>query len=349
MAVPAQYGYRISCFRIDVSSALSTSAEDFLYLLPAIGITSPVELKTKNIYFIRGTFQSEDIEVIACRLICDAVLDSYEIRQVGVEAQRPPENTVYSSRTQIGVRELEVSLRPGVTDNTAAELLRAIRGLGYAGVCSAATGKRYEFSGDIADGDLHLIAKSYLVNETIESYVLGEIQPEFSQASPSRHLPELFNLDSLDNEGLIDLSRERRLALDLDEMSAIRSYFRSVGRPVTDAELEMIAQSWSEHCIHKTFKALITISQPDEKHHANLDETQQHGAVDQVDSILNTYLQSVTDSIRAPWVRSAFVDNAGVIEFDSTTDLSFKVETHNHPSALEPFGGANTMIGSWLT
>ena len=61
--------------------------------------------------------------------------------------------------------------------------------------------------------------------------------------------------------------------------------------------------------------------------------------------MLKTYLRAATEKINAPWVRSAFVDNAGILDFDDQFEISFKVETHNHPSAIEPFGGANTGVG----
>jgi phosphoribosylformylglycinamidine synthase len=139
---------------------------------------------------------------------------------------------------------------------------------------------------------------------------------------------DVIPLRSLDEAGLLALSHDRRAALDLAEMQAIQAYFRGEGRDPTDVEFEMIAQTWSEHCVHKTFKARIQVAgQPD------------------VNGILKTYLRAATDAIAAPWVRSAFVDNAGIIDFDDDYEISFKVETHNHPSAIEPFGGANTGVG----
>jgi phosphoribosylformylglycinamidine synthase subunit PurSL len=66
---------------------------------------------------------------------------------------------------------------------------------------------------------------------------------------------------------------------------------------------------------------------------------------EEIDGLLKSTIQAATEAIGADWVRSAFVDNAGVIAFDEEYDLSFKVETHNHPSAIEPFGGANTGVG----
>ncbi len=127
------------------------------------------------------------------------------------------------------------------------------------------------------------------------------------------------------------ISEDRRLALNLTEMQAIQNYYRQEGREPTDVELETLAQTWSEHCIHKSFKAYIIYVGPD--------------GVQQIDSLLDTYIRAATDKINKPWIRSAFVDNAGIVAFDNFFDLAFKVETHNHPSALDPFAGANTGVG----
>ncbi|NJM30805.1 MAG: hypothetical protein HC855_12535, partial [Rhizobiales bacterium] len=131
-----------------------------------------------------------------------------------------------------------------------------------------------------------------------------------------------------DDAGLLEISKARRLALDLAEMRAVQAYYQRENRDAADVELEMIAQTWSEHCVHKTFRAKIEGSD---------------GST--VNGLLKTYIAAATRELARPWVRSAFVDNAGVIEFDEAFDLAFKVETHNHPSALEPFGGANTGVG----
>ncbi len=120
-------------------------------------------------------------------------------------------------------------------------------------------------------------------------------------------------------------------------MCAIQNYFIKEQRDPSDVEFETIAQTWSEHCVHKTFRAKIDIRYLNPKSRISKIET--------VDSLIRTYLKSATDEINAPWVLSAFVDNAGIIDFDDEFEVSFKVETHNHPSAVEPFGGANTGVG----
>ncbi|MCB0238101.1 MAG: phosphoribosylformylglycinamidine synthase, partial [Anaerolineae bacterium] len=112
--------------------------------------------------------------------------------------------------------------------------------------------------------------------------------------------------------------------------------YRQESREPTDVELETLAQTWSEHCVHKTFRALIDYREIDAD--GNVHEQQ-------IDSLLKTYIRAATERANKPWVRSAFVDNAGIVAFDDDYDLAFKVETHNHPSALEPFGGANTGVG----
>ena len=132
------------------------------------------------------------------------------------------------------------------------------------------------------------------------------------------------------------LSREGQLYLQLAEMQTIRQHFRELGREPTDVELETIAQTWSEHCSHKTLAGRI----------AYRDE---HGER-QFDNMLKETIFAATQKIREQlgaddWCVSVFEDNAGVVRFDDEFNLAFKVETHNHPSALEPYGGANTGVG----
>ncbi|MEY2552490.1 MAG: phosphoribosylformylglycinamidine synthase subunit PurSL, partial [Ilumatobacteraceae bacterium] len=138
---------------------------------------------------------------------------------------------------------------------------------------------------------------------------------------------ELVDIADLDDAALEALNRQRGLSLDLAELHAIADHFRSVGRPPTDVELETLAQTWSEHCAHKTFRARIT--------------------TDDGQSIapLLQQLRAATDAIDAPFLRSAFVGNAGIVSFSPGTTVAVKAETHNHPSAIEPFGGANTGVG----
>jgi len=321
--------------RIDVTSLISRRSEFLLSQLPSIGIDKNVRIQIADIYFLEGRIAPDALQEIAQRLICDAVTEQ-------VECQSDAGDSVVSSFKGDGNRHrIEVGFRPGVTDNVANELLRAIHRIGIDGVESVATGARYDLEGELSRTELDHIATSLLVNEVVQRYEIGAFQPEFADQGAGIETPQYIELRGLDEADLKVVNIERRLALDEGELRAIQEYFMQEGRPATDAELETLAQTWSEHCVHKTFQARIDCEyEGDSKQgKSNLHMP------DQINSILKTYLVSATEAIAAPWVRSAFVDNAGVIEFDDAYDLSFKVETHNHPSAIEPFGGANTGVG----
>ena len=155
-----------------------------------------------------------------------------------------------------------------------------------------------------------------------------EINKTFSKA-------KRINILDADDEKLMQISVEGMLSLNLSEMKAIKKYFSDIGRNPTDVELETIAQTWSEHCVHKTFKGLIEYKEIDGKEEK----------LEIIDSLFSTYLKRVTQELNKDWCLSVFSDNAGIIAFDDKYGIAFKVETHNHPSAIEPYGGAETGIG----
>ena len=139
----------------------------------------------------------------------------------------------------------------------------------------------------------------------------------------------ILNADAVE---LSRISQEGLLSLNLAEMQAIQAHFAKLERNPTDVELETIAQTWSEHCVHKTFKSMIEYAEKGRE-------------TEMVDGLFKTYIQGATQEIGAEWCVSVFTDNAGIIEFDDKYNIVFKVETHNHPSAIEPYGGAGTGIG----
>jgi phosphoribosylformylglycinamidine synthase len=137
-------------------------------------------------------------------------------------------------------------------------------------------------------------------------------------------------------EQLTVFSRQRLLSLTVEEMTVIQTYFRRQHRPPTDAELETLAQTWSEHCKHKTFRARVSHTETDAEGH----ETRRDYA-----DLLKDTIVKVTEDLDKPWCLSVFKDNAGIVAVDGEEALAFKAETHNHPSALEPYGGAGTGLG----
>lgn len=322
-------------YRIEVTSLVSNRSEVLLSQLASIGIERQVGIKIANLYFLEGQVSYQAVQEIAQKLICDPVTQQVEIH--------PAKAGVVTSKHALAdnMHRIEIGFRPGVTDTVANELFQAIQRIGISAVAHVATGTRYDFEGHLSPDELERIARSLLVNDVIHRVEFGEIRLQFVEQGLQAPKIQQIELRGLDQEELQRVNVERRLALDMEELHAIQTYFTEEGRPATDGELETLAQTWSEHCVHKTFQAHIHCSYES----AFLDTGQSQHAPEHIDSILKTYLRSATAAIAAAWVRSAFVDNAGVIEFDEALDLSFKVETHNHPSAIEPFGGANTGIG----
>lgn len=224
-----------------------------------------------------------------------------------------------------GGHVVDVLLRPGVTDTAGAELQRAAAWMDRA--VAVTTGHRYRVHGIESAADLDRLVRRLLANPVIEHWSIDSDPPPTGDASNPPPPIERVAITDLADDDLVALGHERGLSLDLDQLRAIAAHFRFAGREPTDAELETLAQTWSEHCAHTTFRADIVLA----------DGT----AV----TPLLKQLRNATDTVAAPWVVSAFVGNAGIVQFTPERTLALKAETHNHPSAVEPFGGANTGVG----
>jgi phosphoribosylformylglycinamidine synthase len=135
------------------------------------------------------------------------------------------------------------------------------------------------------------------------------------------------NMLQAEHKQLMEISRELGIGLNLQEMNAVQEYFRNKRRNPTDVELQTIGQTWSEHCFHKTFKSKIKMNG------------------EEIDGVFETYIVKAAEELSPRWCFSVFEDNAGIIRFNRNYGVAIKVETHNHPSAIEPFGGAATGVG----
>ncbi|MHB8909471.1 MAG: AIR synthase-related protein, partial [Syntrophales bacterium] len=309
----------------------------------------PVDsVKTIEVYTIDALLTAKELERAARGPLCDPVIQEYAV-------DRPLAR---------GFDWLiEVGFRPGVTDNvgkTAAEAIALLIGK----TLRVTTSRQYAIGAvrggctldPLTRGDAERIASELLANDLIQRFdiidgrtwdqakgikpyvprVLGEENP--------RTVP--IELDCPDEE-LVRISNERVLALTLDEMRILRDYLKNetvlarrkqvgLGARMTDAELECLAQTWSEHCKHKIFNARIAY-----------DDGQGHTS--EIDSLFSSCIKRSTREIRErmgtnDWCLSVFSDNAGIIRFNDDWNLVFKVETHNSPSALDPYGGALTGI-----
>jgi len=258
---------------------------------------------------------------------------------------------------------LEVGFRPGVTDNegrTAGQSIAMVLGLPKPLPRDFAvyTSTRYLLSGALTEALVRRIAVDLLANELIQRFEYKSrkawaASPGFPARAakvvgrPSDAVATI-TLSGLTDAQLMDISRTGVLALSLEEMQTIRAYYErsdvaasraALGLPdqPTDVELEALAQTWSEHCKHKIFNARIDY------------HDQAAGASQTINSLYKTFIQDTTALLRRrmgqdDFCLSVFKDNAGVIRFSEDVNVCVKVETHNSPSALDPYGGALTGI-----
>ena len=231
----------------------------------------------------------------------------------------------------------EVTFKPGVTNPsaiTAREALRLELGSHFPVDAVVQTALQYRIAG--MRNEDRVMAASLLHNPLIQmiSTELPEIYPH--EMAQSDQNVELIEIGVMGGDALMSLSKARTLSLSLEEMRAIQEYaaYREPKGFVSDIELEVFAQTWSEHCKHKIFAAQIDYD----------DGTTQR----LIDGLYPSYIKAVTRRLSAmpgkDYVRSVFHDNAGVIDFDDDHVVCIKAETHNSPSALDPYGGAITGI-----
>ncbi len=297
-------------------------------------------VETRDIYLLDCSLDGEELEHVA-RAFEDPVVQQAHL---GSAPARPFDWAI------------QVGYKPGVTDNVGTSAKVAISDLlgraltedesVYSATC-------YLLRGKIDHDEAWRVATDLLANPLIQSIEVRSFEQWASQA-PSTAAPRItsryeptvatFDLERSDQE-LVELSRRSLWALSLLEMHAIRDYCASpdqleirrghgLSREPTDAEMECLAQTWSEHCKHKIFNSRLDYEDTESGRHRT------------IDSLFDTYIRGATRAAGKDkdWLLSVFEDNAGVVRFTEDTNLVFKVETHNTPSALDPYGGAITGI-----
>ncbi|MDP2830671.1 MAG: phosphoribosylformylglycinamidine synthase subunit PurS [Candidatus Omnitrophota bacterium] len=291
-----------------------------------LGIAGVKKVRFIQVYTLEGNLAGGQALSICQELLTDKVAQDYKILS-GQSNNHPKANQ----------HIIEVAYNPGVMDPVEASVLKGIQDLGISSVDSVKTAKKYIIFGKLSPAQLKTISEKLLYNKLIQHVV----SPNLIEGD-TKHLPGYrFNLITVDLLGamdakLLEISKRGQLFLNLNEMRQIRDYFRKIKRNPTDCELETIAQTWSEHCYHKTFRG--NIAYKESKAAPQLGNRA-------IKNLLKSTIMKVTKELNKDWCVSVFKDNSGVIKFDKDNNICFKVETHNHPSALEPFGGANTGIG----
>ncbi len=275
-------------------------------------------------YLLEGV-SKDDADRLAAELLVDSVVESATVAVIG----KPAVGAAYT-----------VLLKPGVMDPVAESVLRAAADLGVP-LTGVRTFRRYFGPETASSLDRDALFRKVLANFAIEQVVVGPLTTDhLGLGSAYQFKLETVPLRDLPDDILLSLSKERTLALTLDEMRTIQAHFAALGRDPTDVELESLAQTWSEHCSHKTLKSAVEYTETIDgvttvKRFANLLKETVFGATQTIRANLGA----------ADWCVSVFSDNAGIIAFDDENHLCMKVETHNRPSAIEPYGGANTGLG----
>jgi phosphoribosylformylglycinamidine synthase len=268
-------------------------------------------------YLIEGDLSQDQVDRLLADLLVDPLVESGQSSPLPSPASHAGDNT------------WTVLPKPGVMDPAALSVMEASRDIGIS-LESVRTFRRYYFLGGPVD---EMLLPRVIANDAIDLIVVGQLKLEhLAIGEPYCFSRVEVPIRQLSDPELAELSQRAQLYLGVAEMKAIQAHYRELNREPTDAELETVAQTWSEHCSHKTLKGPLDI---DGRH---------------IENLLKETIFAATDEIRrrlgeADWCVSVFEDNAGVVRFDDRYHICFKVETHNHPSAIEPYGGANTGVG----
>ncbi|MDI3502205.1 MAG: phosphoribosylformylglycinamidine synthase subunit PurSL [Archaeoglobi archaeon] len=292
------------------------------------------EVRTADVYTVLGELQEDELTKICEELFCDPLIQEYSIN----EPLKRDHDWI-----------IEIGFKPGVTDNVGKTSEEGIRDALGKDV-RVFTSTLYFLKG-VSRDDAERIARELLANELINRiHITRDSRVVEAPLVREDHEPKVrcFNLKAMSDEELLKFSKERTLALSLEELHAIRDYFysprvmkermeRGLPEHPTDVEIEAIAQTWSEHCKHKIFNALIEY------------EDEETGEAMVIDSLFRTFIKRSTEEIRREKGEkdicvSVFSDNAGIMKFNDDYNIALKVETHNTPSALDPYGGALTGI-----
>ncbi len=292
-------------------------------------------IEVADVYLIEGDLSQDAITQVTSQLLAHPLTDE---ALVGVS---PPRSDAM----------IEIHPLPGVMDPAAEAVEAAIQTMLNAPV-KVRTGIRYDIHGVDRETAAD-IASQCLANPLIHEVCL---QASFPDSFPAAHDHDMrvreVRLSNLSDDELAQLSREAHLFLSLDEMRAVAAHFRQLGREPREIELETLAQTWSEHCVHKTLKSIVEYEGTLPEGAPIPNATRLPNGNLRIENLLASTVAAATNTLMEQgldeWCLSVFVDNAGIVGFDDDHAVCFKVETHNHPSALEPYGGAATGIGGCI-
>ena len=279
-----------------------------------------------QVYYLKGALSSFHVERICKEILTDHVTQGYKIEIPNPKSQIPNKSQIQNPK----FKTIEIAYNAGVMDPWEESLKKAIKDLGIKVEVSVKTSRIYPHTTGVNR------RKDVLMNKVIQ-HVVSPGENPFPKSPKYEFKLIKVDLLSADDKRLGEISKGGQLFLNLKEMQAIKIYFTALGRNPVDIELETLAQTWSEHCGHKTLRGKIEYREVKSK--------KAKGKNKKIDNLLKSTIMKATKELNKSWCVSVFKDNAGIIKFDDKYNVCFKVETHNHPSALEPYGGAGTGIG----
>ncbi len=331
------------------------------------GQIAPTRIEHTSIYLVAGSIDTNSANRLARELLADPVTQIWSWKRVNGSPSGPATGPAGSAPVSRPDAIVEIHPLPGVMDPAAESVKAAAEALlgSDAGEIEVRTGSRFDFWG-VSKANARAIVEQHAANPVIHAIFDEPYHPEsFPRGSAYVFKIREVAIRDLSDEQLDRLSRDAHLFLSREEMKAIQTEFRRIGREPREIELETLAQTWSEHCVHKTLKSTIRYyGDPCGSHQRPGHSAQLDGSV-LIQNLLKTTVAGATfeltgknsllagpgvnvNSAPIDWCLSVFVDNSGVVAFDDQTALCFKVETHNHPSAIEPYGGAATGIGGCI-
>lgn len=314
----AKTGIATMYYRIEISTKPSLQdpiGEEIKKDVQHLGSRGIKSIRFIRIFILKAKkIKKEKLDLIAKDILSDPVSDIYSFT----------DHITHGNEKTITF--VEIAYLPGVMDPVALTTLKLMKKIGIKEIEDVQTRNRYEITGAVNEKEIEFIVKKLLMNNLIQIWLRDKNSIHFRKKFLS-FKKRTINIINKNDEELFDISRRGLLSLDLVEMKSIQDYFFNKGREPFDVELETIAQTWSEHCIHKTFKGIIDYNGK------------------RIRNLLKTTIMKATEKVNRDYCVSVFKDNAGIIRYNRDYNISFKVETHNHPSALEPYGGAGTGIG----
>jgi len=309
----------MQAWRIDVvarQGQLDPKGDAAQRTLATAGLGGVRSVRSRRGYLLGDELSEQQVHAFAKSVLCDPVIEEFAVHAPGAAVGGIDD-----------AHMLTIVPKPGVTDPVAHSVQKSLGDMQLP-VVAAGTYQTFDVVGDIASEQLLRIARKDLANETVQQILVDELPQGLPGESPAPDLAvHEVALEGLDEAALVAISKDGGLALDGHEMTTIQAHFASLQRAPTRLELETLAQTWSEHCKHKTLTGTVQFDGQ------------------RIDNLLKSTIAKVTHDLDRDFCVSVFVDNAGIIKFDDVDSVCIKVETHNRPSAIEPFGGAGTGVG----